>query len=160
MEDTARSRVCALCSIHSTRALPSQKLDDMAPSHRHLLCALTALVPPKNFEHARQTGEQTGPSSLPRILGRPVLGALSEKPPNVKPDGMEGGHSKHGEVRQNLSQPSTVSTIHGRQAHAQYSTLNRISPHLGTPAQLCLTATEPATEGDKCSEAISSDSKH
>lgn len=38
--------------------------------------------------------------------------------------------------------------------------LNRISPHLGTPAQLRLAATEPTCEEDKCSEAISSISKH
>lgn len=40
------------------------------------------------------------------------------------------------------------------------SMLNRISPHLGTPAQLRLAATEPTCEEDKCSEAISSISKH
>lgn len=33
-----RARMCALCSIHPTRALPPQKLDEMATSHRTGIC--------------------------------------------------------------------------------------------------------------------------
>lgn len=72
---------------------------------------MTALVPAEKVEHDGQTDEQTGPWSLPRISGRPVLSALSEKTPDTQPDGTGRRQSKHGEVRQHLSWPSTVSIV-------------------------------------------------
>lgn len=59
MEDTARARLCALPLAYPLdEGPPVTKLDEMAPSHGHLLCALTALVPPEKFGHDRQTNRR------------------------------------------------------------------------------------------------------